>query len=314
MKLPKGTWILALGVGSLLAASPQLQAQSLIYGLGPSNTLVSFSSVPVGGLITTSAPLAITNLGTGQTVVGIDFRPLDGLLYAVARDAANAGFLYTVNPMTGAATNIAVNTMAGTPPGPFTLTGNVGIDFNPVAVTGQNALRVVTTGDQDYRLAGFGLGTPTSVNNNVDGTLNPGDPSIIGAGYTNNAGGVPGGGGQGGTTLFTIDSVTNSLNIQNPPNAGTQTLVGPLGINIADGADGDLDIVTTTNRALATLSTDGVNYSLYEVNLTSGNAALLGNFAGTQVRDIAAPIPEPTSVALMAASAALLGLVRRRRA
>jgi hypothetical protein len=144
--------------------------------------------------------------------------------------------------------------------------------------------------------------------------------------YTNNATGTPGGGGTLGTRQFAIDSVTNALYIQMNPNggilgdgttAGTPVgqLGGPLGVNPADNAAAGLDIVTGTNRALATLSTDGTQYGLYEINLANGSATFLGTFAGpggTVVRDLSAPIPEPASAALLALGVGLIGSMRRR--
>ena len=246
---------------------------TLIYGLTSTNTLVPFTtdSTNVG------AVLPVTGLGSGETIVGIDFRPFNGLLYAVTRDAANAGRVYTVDPITGAATAL---TLAGAP---LTLTNSVGLDFNPVAVSGANALRIVTGADQNYRLT-FSGSTATVI---VDLAINPASADLMAAGYVNNRGGLPGAGGVGGTTLYVVDSVTDTLYVQNPPNNGTLTVPKPLVHDVS--AVGGLDILTTTNRALALFSVNGTN-GLYEVDLANGFANFMRPLPSSLV-DLAVPIP-----------------------
>lgn len=252
---------------------PVSLAPTLVYGLTGVNTLVPFTtdSTNVGGA------LAITGLGGGETVVAIDFRPFNGLLHALTRDAANVGRLYTVNPISGAATAL---TMAGAP---LTLTNSVGMDFNPVAVAGVNALRIVTGADQNYRLT-FSGSTATVI---VDGAINPNTADLMAAGYVNNRGGLPGAGGAGGTTLYVVDSVSDTLFIQNPPNNGTLATPKPLVHDVE--ATGGLDILTTTNRALSLFSISGTN-GLYEVDLANGFANFIRPLPSSLV-DLAVPIP-----------------------
>ncbi len=252
---------------------PVLLPPTLVYGLSTNNTLVPFTtdSTNVG------AVLPVTGLGGGETIVGIDFRPFNGLLHALTRDAANVGRLYTVNPLSGAATAL---TLAGAP---LTLTNSVGMDFNPVAVSGVNALRIVTGADQNYRLT-FSGSTATVI---VDLPINPGSADLTAAGYVNNRGGLPGAGGVGGTTLYVVDSVTDTLFIQNPPNNGTLATPKPLVHDV--GAVGGLDILTTTNRALALFGISGTN-GLYEVDLVNGFANFIRPLPASLV-DLAIPIP-----------------------
>ncbi len=246
---------------------------TLVYGLTTTNTLLPFTtdSTNVG------AVLPVTGLGGGETIVGIDFRPFNGLLYAVTRDAANAGRVYTVDPITGAATAL---TLAGVP---LTLTNSVGLDFNPVAVSGANALRIVTGADQNFRLT-FSGSTATVI---ADLAINPGSADLMAAGYVNNRGGLPGAGGVGGTTLYVVDSVSDTLFIQNPPNNGTLATPKPL-VHDVD-ASGGLDILTTTNRALALFGISGTN-GLYEVDLANGFANFIRPLPSSLV-DLAVPIP-----------------------
>ncbi|WP_372521251.1 DUF4394 domain-containing protein, partial [Limnobacter sp.] len=57
-------------------------------------------------VVRTSVP--ITGVMSGDTLLGMDFRPRDGQLYAVARTSpSNAGRLYTINTNTGVAPAVA---------------------------------------------------------------------------------------------------------------------------------------------------------------------------------------------------------------
>jgi hypothetical protein len=260
--MKKSLLALAAAFISFAAGIPETTAQPLLYGLTATNSLVRFSA-SAGEVV--SGP-AVTGLGAGETIVAIDFRPFAGDLYALTRDGANIGRLYTVNTASGAATPV---TLAGAS---LTITGDVDIDFNPAAGGGVNALRIVTSDEHNYRLA-FSGSTATV---NVDGAINEtnGAPAtnVVGTAYTNNRGGLPGGGGLGGTAQYAIDSATDRLYRVNPPNNGTLTEAKPLGIDI-DG-DAGLDIVTGTDRVLGLFSVAG-NRGLYEVSLATGAASLL---------------------------------------
>ena len=254
----------------------QSRAQSLIYGLTATNSLVAFSS---SGSVA-SGPV-ITGIGGTENVVAIDFRPFTGALYALTRDPSQVGRLYTVDPVSGVATAV---TLAGPT---LTVSGLIGMDFNPVAVSGVNALRIVTGDRQNYRLT-FSGATATV---NVDAALAPTNATpfgtnIINAAYSNNRGGLPGAGGAGGTTLYVLDSATDSLYVQNPPNSGTLVDAKPLGINFSSA--GGFDIDTLNNQAYAVLDTGTVN--LYEISLATG-AATLVRALPNNVIDLAITLP-----------------------
>lgn len=265
-----------------LWVSQSAHTQTLVYGLTSTNSLVAFDP----GSTNVSSAVPITGIGIGESVVGIDFRPFDGLLYAVTRDAGNLGRVYTVGLPTGAASPI---TLSG---GTLTLTGTVGINFNPAALTGTNALRIVTGDEQNYRLVFNGAAATV----NVDGLINvPGgsaNTNLIATAYSNNRSGLPGGAGVGGTVQYAIDSATDQLYRVNPPNNGTLTVPLPLGVDVS--GVGALDIVTATDRALAVLTAGGSN-ALYDVNLTTGAATVLRGLPA-QVVGLAVPIPPSISV------------------
>lgn len=228
-------------------------------GLTTSNQLVTFNASRPGVIQTT---VAITGLQAAENVLGIDFRPANGQLYALGSTSR----LYTVNVNTGVATSVGA-------PGAFTLAGTeFAFDFNPVP----DRIRVVSNTGQNLRLNPID-GTLTA----TDGPINPGTPTVTAGGYTNSFAGTT------TTTLYTVDSTGDVLNTQNPPNNGTQVTVGPLGINVS-GTNG-FDIHPAGNVALAAFQIGSETTSkLYSINLTNGAASFIGPIgASTNLRGLA---------------------------
>ncbi|MGD1319568.1 DUF4394 domain-containing protein [Chryseobacterium sp. 2R14A] len=194
---------------------------------------------------------AITGLQTGENILGIDFRPLNGQLYALG----SLNRIYTINLGTGAATQVGTGTLT------TALVGTeFGFDFNPTV----DKIRVVSNLGQNLRLDPV-TGAVTA----VDGAINPGTPTLGSAAYTNNFAGAT------ITSLFVIDHSTDKMYLQNPPNNGTLVEVGALGINIT-GANG-FDIGSTSQKAYL-LATVGGATKLYTVNTTNGAATSLANY------------------------------------
>ncbi len=240
-----------------------LQPRSLsVIGLTADGRLATFDPRTPN---TISANTAITGLGAGETVVGIDFRPLDRLLYALTTN----GKLYTVDPATGAAT--AKSTLAADPADatvPYTaLSGtSFSVDFNPAA----DRLRVISDTGQSLRI-NVDTGATTS-----DGSINraSGPASVVAAAYSNSFAGTT------TTTLFDLDATTDVLARQVPPNDGTLVNVGALGVDIA-ASGAAFDIGGGGSAAYAALRSGAAGpFSLYSVNLTTGVAALIGNTGG----------------------------------
>ena len=271
------------------------QASALtVYGVTTANSLVRFDSATPG---TINNSVLVTGLNTGATLRGIDFRPVDGLLYGVSSDSR----LYTINLSTGLASVIGA-------PGAFTLNGtSFGFDFNPTV----DRIRVVSDTDRNVRLtpAGGLAGTDTNLVY-APADVNAGqNPNIVGSAYTNSFPGAT------TTTLYGIDSGLDQLVIQNPPNAGTLNSVGSLGFNTSDLVG--FDIFFFDNRAFASLTgtAAGASSSLFSINLASGAATSIGAIGSSlQIAGIAIQqVPEPATITLLAA--ALLGsvAVRARR-
>ncbi|MBC7779283.1 MAG: DUF4394 domain-containing protein [Proteobacteria bacterium] len=281
-----------------LALSAQASALTL-YGITGPNNLISFDSATPG---MTSAPLAITGLAAGDSIVGIDVRPANGALFGLGSGSR----IYSLNPTTGVATPVGAA-------GAFALSGtSFGFDFNPVP----DRIRVTSNNDQSLRLnPDTGALAATDSMLAFAGTdVNAGtNPNIVGSAYTNSIGPSPRT-PPPGTLLYGIDSSLDILVTQDPPNDGILNTVGALGVNTSDQVG--FDIFAPGNLAFASL-TDGTSgfSSLYSINLTTGAATLIGGIgSGLAVRDIAvAQIPLPGSMALLIAGlAGMLGVYRRK--
>jgi hypothetical protein len=240
--------------------------------------LISFNA-GAPGIINSARP--ISGILSGEAILGLDFRPATGQLYALT----SANRLYILNPMTATAAPFPTFN----PP----LSGaDFGFDFNPVP----DRIRVVSDADQNLRL---------NPNNGAfaatDGTLaytagdvNAGsNPDIIAAAYTNSFLGST------TTTLYGIDRTTGKLVTQGSvgsspisPNTGQLFTVGPLGVSTTGRAG--FDIAPMSNAAFASLTaTGGANKSqLYAINLATGAATLIGAIGVDEpIRGIAIQTP-----------------------
>lgn len=223
-------------------------------GLTKTNQLAFFNSDNLSNI----KQVAVTGLRPGESLLGIDFRPATGELFGLG----SANRLYRLNTATGAATQVG---------DPFAVPLNgrsFGFDFNPtvdrirvVSGAGQNLRLVPDTGavvDADPMMDGL----------QIDGALNGATTAIMATAYTNSVSGAM------TTVQYGIDAQTNQLFIQAPPNDGTQTLVGDLGINIGKGVS--LDIVFNTDTATNTAYAAS-RASLFSIDLETGAATLIGD-------------------------------------
>jgi hypothetical protein len=197
----------------------------------------------------------ITGLAAGEKVLGIDVRPANGQLYALG----STNQVYTVSPLTGAATKV------GTPFSPAVFGKGVGFDVNPAV----DRLRVVTSTGQNLRLvpdtgavAGVDKALAYAAGDRNAGTK----PQVTHAAYTDNRVGTA------GTTLYDVDTTTDVLAVQNPPNDGTLRTTGKLKLD-ADSAGG-FDIAAD-GEAIAAFARSGGS-RIYTVDLTTGKVKLVG--------------------------------------
>ena len=117
----------------LLLGSPCLMAQTVL-GLGPANTLVRFSATSPAAV---ASSVTISGITAGDTLIGLDVRPANGFVYAVA----NSGRIYQLDPTNGAA-------VAGAQISAPLTSAVFGVDFNPAA----DRLRIVTRTGQNLRI------------------------------------------------------------------------------------------------------------------------------------------------------------------
>jgi len=216
------------------------------YATDMTNNLLIFNPAKPATVITKM----ITGLSSGEKIVGIDFRPLNGQLYGLTSNSR----IITLNASSGAAA------IVGTISTPLSGT-DFGFDFNPTV----DRIRIVSNTGQNLRYNPNDPSLPV-IN---DGSLNPGTPFVTAAAYTNNFAGAT------STMLFDIDPMTDKLYLQNPPNSGGLVEVGNLNFNI-DAANG-FDIGGTSGTPWAILTADN-RARLFTINTSTGAATVKGDF------------------------------------
>ena len=209
----------------------------------------------------------IRGLQKKEKLLGIDVRPLNGQLYGLGSTSR----IYTINLATGQATAVAG------PIDPLIAGESFSFDFNPVV----DRIRIMSDGGQNLR-----VNPDTGAVVAIDAGLAyaGGDPNfatipgIVACAYNNNDN-IP----ETSTTLFDIDATRDILVRQDPPNAGTLTTVGALGVDITDVAG--FDISGASGIAYAGLVVkDGnkkrLRATLFTVNLATGATTSLGRIGG----------------------------------
>ncbi|MGQ0844748.1 MAG: DUF4394 domain-containing protein [Sporichthyaceae bacterium] len=274
--------------GLLLATAPLAGAASRagdcgrgnglqVVGLTSGNELVCFRANSPGSARSIGK---VTGLESGDKLVGIDYRPSNGKLYALAGD----GSLYTVNDRNARATKDAQLDL-GSAGAAF------GFDFNPAA----DALRIVAASGQNLRYT-ISAPTPATV---IDGPLtNPAvapatgtvpATDVTGAAYTNNDNDP-----DTATTLFDIDAALDRVALQSPANAGTLAPTGKLGVDTTTAVGFDIHSKlrggqAVNNSAFASLTVNGRG-GFYAIDLLTGDARRLGEFGKRTIVGIALPL------------------------
>ena len=310
-KLTRETPLIAALVLAAFASANQAQAVpatslvNTVSGLA----LLNFDTATPGVV---GAPVLISGLTAGDSLVSLDYRPLDAVLIGFGYNSGTGtARVYSLSLTTGVASSINANI----------LTLGVGLarvtaDFNPTP----NAIRVVTSAatSNNLRITTGGTGTLAT-----DTDLNPINAGIRATAYSRN---TAGGGTSGATTLYEIDGTNNALVSQGSvdfftgsgtsPNTGSLTTVATL-TGVAGSAIVGFDIFSAPGTAasspgLAFVATGTAGTgTLFSLNLTTAAATSLGTIGGTytSVVDVAT-VPEPTSLAMLAFAVA--GFATRR--
>ncbi|GAA4503657.1 hypothetical protein GCM10023172_28860 [Hymenobacter ginsengisoli] len=264
---------------SSLASKPLL-AQT-IYGLEVSygNKNVSLFSFKAAnpGTILTQRP--ITGVAPGQVLVGIDFRPATGELYALgyAADIQEAQ-LYTINLATAAATPVSASSFvlalgAGTT---ALDAARIGFDFDPVAdqvrITSSVTQASLRLSPASGNVVAADAGLAYAPNDPYAGTK----PGVGTVAYTNSYA------GSRSTQLYAVDESVNQL-LQLEPGTGALRTVGAIGsFSYAYNPNKDLDFyydpTTSTNAGYLSFSGNdpsGGFATLYRVDVATGRPSLI---------------------------------------
>ena len=215
------------------------------------NRLVTFQSDNV----TNVAPSrAITGLPGGETIIGLDFRPLAG-----SSTASVASRLYMIDPTT------AVAPQVGATPFIPLLGGTLRLRLQPPV----DRIRVTSDAEQNLRLnpdTGRRGGRHEPRLRRRRPAPAPSRTSRLGLHEQLRR--------RDATTLFDIDNARHALVIQNPPNDGTLTTVGALG---TDNNAAAFDI-GDSNVGYAVLNGEQNRQNLFRIDLSNGHATQATNF------------------------------------
>lgn len=254
-----GSTIFALASATGLGAQPQ--------------RLVTFDLSSPGTL---RSDERITGLQPGETLKGIDFRPVTGQLYGLGSTSR----LYLLDPVTAIATQVGGSAFTPT----VNSIGFFGFDFNPVP----DRIRTIeNVNDQNLRVnpnTGVVQNTDPNVAYAADDTNAGNLPNIVAEAYSNNVAGAT------STTNYAIDARPDgparlvTVGRASPavsPNTGQLFTIGSLGFRTNNFAG--FDISSQTGIAYASLTPENpfnAPSSLYTIDLSTGAATLVGVIGG----------------------------------
>jgi Domain of unknown function (DUF4394)/PEP-CTERM motif len=283
-----------VGAAAALLFGAAAHAEPIV-GLTTTNALLTFdSATPTNG----STLANITGLqGVNERILSIDLRPTTGLLYGVSSDDK-------VYSLTSSGQATFVGSLG------FALGSDaIGLDFNPVAdLAGMTSLRIVSSTGQNIAY---------NVTTGVATVATPVQSSFAAVAYGNNDIDA-----STATSLYYIDTASDTLKVAPGNfNAPTISTVGALGFN-ANGVAG-FDIGASGMAFAALTDADTGKSGLYSISLTTGAASFVGAFGiggNTAISPpllgltlITAPVPEPSTYALMMAGLMGVGWIARRR-
>ena len=262
--LAPGETIVSFAMPPLPASTPATQREGDFFAVTATEVL-SFTRTALHKRCT-SAP--INGLAAGEVVLSADMRPSSGVLYVLTK-IGTAGKLHRIDPTSG---NLSPAISISVP-----LQGTTfGMDFNP---TGTGPLRIVSDTGQNIRVTDVDAGTAVA-----DTALNGAGTRETEGAYTD---ALP---GAGSTSLYVVDTTSDRLYLQNPPNSGTLVDVGPLGVDITGTIGFDIDGRNNTATVVATV---GASSQLHTIDLTTGALSpSLGTIAGAPLLGVSRATPQ----------------------
>ena len=274
--------------GDSNAPNPPSPGQT-IYAVDLGNNFTLFHSASPG---TVDRNLPITGLLTGDRIVGIDFRAVDGKLYGVGIDSR----VYTVDTVTAVASPVGAT---------FTPTLN-GTHFGVVLDPATDRIRILSVeSGQNLRLD---PATGQVTNEDValayaTGDANEGStPAIAAAAVTTGAAGA----------TYGIDWLLDELVVMTDPNNGQLTSVGSTGVSTL--ACAALDVGANGVVYASMTITPGAVNNLYSMNVSTGAATALGAInVVPSIQSIAIAPGSPTSASDGEALAVASSLPSRAR-
>jgi hypothetical protein len=264
---------LALAVALAVASGSKANAE-LVYGVSDQlDELVSFDSATPGTLLSANS---ITGLSSGEEIRGIDW--ISGILYGLG----NQNHLYTINPLTGAATQ-------------------VGTTFSPVL----NGIDFGFNAGTSLLYVSSDLGQNLTINP-ITGAATAG-PNYTGASLDSLAYDYF------SADFYGISADTHDLYGVNPA-TGATSLIGPTGVSFADRIGFDISPVTDDAYFSGTVAGQT---EFFDVNLATGALSLVGDVGTpgelTSGLDSIAVAPEPATIALVAIGGFMLVSLRRKK-
>lgn len=218
----------------------------------------SVRSIPRATTASTTTPNTLA-LEPGEVIQDIDYRNSEGVLYALTT-LSGKGYIIRIDPSSGVILRVSTLVTEGTTTQIALSDTSYTIDFNPVV----DRLRVIGSNGSNLRVDVSTGDTLTDTNIQSGNT-------ITGAAYEDSFSSA----GRG-TQLFTLDSSMDRVNLQSPPNDGTQSNLKSLLGNTTDVESiNGYDINPGNNTGLALLTVGG-SQQFYNINPgATGNAASL---------------------------------------
>jgi hypothetical protein len=250
-----------------------------LWGLTSDGRLVSFTMQDPD---TFTSDVAVSGLQNGETLVAIDVRPADGVLYGLT----SAGRLVPVDTATGTAgTGITLTANPDDAAAPV-FTGLSGTRFGMDFHAFDDLLRIHSDTGQSLRVVTASGEVSQDINLQAAGGFAA--PQVIGTAYNNSYV------GGGSTVSFVVDAANNRVMRHSSVGGTMEFIGGATGVDIVAGgiqAEGDMDIAGGENGlVLAALLPVGATQSvLYRIAPATGAGTLVGAIgpANTVLTDFA---------------------------